>query len=96
MFCGVDKKHLKKHSQYKVHLQIKHISCYHASVEDIYVCHAVINSLVMLICVVELVPYFTQNPVSYMSYPPLNDAYLDFDVEMSFAPETTDGKQFLL
>ncbi|XP_067659130.1 basement membrane-specific heparan sulfate proteoglycan core protein-like isoform X2 [Haliotis asinina] len=38
-----------------------------------------------------LVPYFPQNPVSYMSYPPLQDVYLNFDIVMSFRPEATDG-----
>ncbi|KAL5013502.1 hypothetical protein ScPMuIL_007772 [Solemya velum] len=39
----------------------------------------------------DLVPYFPQNPVSYMSYPPLHDAYLDFDIELNLRPETLDG-----
>ncbi|XP_048238836.1 basement membrane-specific heparan sulfate proteoglycan core protein-like isoform X2 [Haliotis rufescens] len=38
-----------------------------------------------------LVPYFPQNPVSYMSYQPLQDVYLNFDIVMSFRPEATDG-----
>ncbi|ESO88861.1 hypothetical protein LOTGIDRAFT_219009 [Lottia gigantea] len=38
-----------------------------------------------------LVPYFAQNPNSYISYAPLQSAYLDFDVVLSFRPEATDG-----
>ncbi|XP_041377591.1 basement membrane-specific heparan sulfate proteoglycan core protein-like isoform X3 [Gigantopelta aegis] len=38
-----------------------------------------------------LVPYFPQNPISYISYPPMNDVYLNFDVLLSFRPEATDG-----
>ena len=40
----------------------------------------------------ELVPYFDQNPVSYVSYPTISDAYLEFSIEMSFKPQATDGK----
>ena len=39
----------------------------------------------------ELVPFFNQNPVSYMSYPTIRDAYKTFDIEISFKPQTTDG-----
>ncbi|XP_070560391.1 basement membrane-specific heparan sulfate proteoglycan core protein-like isoform X2 [Ptychodera flava] len=39
----------------------------------------------------EMIPYFVQNPVSYISYPALRDAYLQFELEISFKPETTDG-----
>ena len=42
--------------------------------------------------VVDFVPYFTQNPTSYISYDTLQDAYVDFDVEVSFIPHVTDGK----
>ncbi|XP_070207543.1 basement membrane-specific heparan sulfate proteoglycan core protein-like isoform X4 [Littorina saxatilis] len=37
------------------------------------------------------VPYFPQNPNSYMSFQPLRDVYLDLDILLSFRPETTDG-----
>ncbi|CAG5123328.1 unnamed protein product, partial [Candidula unifasciata] len=37
------------------------------------------------------VPYFQQNPVSYISYEPLRDVYLDLDILLSFRPEATDG-----
>lgn len=39
-----------------------------------------------------LVPYFQQNPVSYIEYPTIGDAYLEFDIEISFRPEVTDGE----
>jgi dystroglycan 1 len=49
------------------------------------------ESVVILEHTGEFVPYFTQNPTSYISYPTLRDAYLDFDLEMSFNPEASDG-----
>jgi len=39
-----------------------------------------------------MVPLFTQNPVSYVTYPTLRDAYLNFDIELFMKPQTTDGK----
>lgn len=61
-----------------------------------YVCTAsnrfgTTESVVILEHQGEFVPYFTQNPTSYISYPTLRDAYLDFDLELSFNPETSDG-----
>lgn len=38
-----------------------------------------------------LVPYFPQNPLSYMSFPALSDVYLELDILLSFRPEATDG-----
>ncbi|XP_012944719.1 basement membrane-specific heparan sulfate proteoglycan core protein [Aplysia californica] len=38
-----------------------------------------------------LVPYFTQNPTSYMAFQPLSEVYLDLDILLSFRPESTDG-----
>ncbi|WAR15211.1 PGBM-like protein, partial [Mya arenaria] len=38
-----------------------------------------------------LVPRFTQDPKSYIAYPPLNDVYLDFDILLSLKPESTEG-----
>jgi hypothetical protein len=38
-----------------------------------------------------IVPYFAQAPVSYISLDTLPDAYLAFDVEVSFKPENPDG-----
>ncbi|XP_060073482.1 basement membrane-specific heparan sulfate proteoglycan core protein-like [Ylistrum balloti] len=60
-----------------------------------YVCNAHnelgSNEHSMELRVGDLVPRFTQDPVSYISYPPLNDVYLDFDILLSLRPETTDG-----
>jgi dystroglycan 1 len=39
----------------------------------------------------ELIPYFEQNPESYLSYPTIDEAYRQFDIELSFKPQTTDG-----
>lgn len=39
----------------------------------------------------ELVPYFGQNPVSYLSYPGIKDAYKTFDIDLTFKPEVADG-----
>jgi hypothetical protein len=38
-----------------------------------------------------LVPYFIQNPTSYIAYRTLSDAYLEFEIEISFKPEATNG-----
>ncbi|XP_076086554.1 basement membrane-specific heparan sulfate proteoglycan core protein-like isoform X4 [Mytilus galloprovincialis] len=45
----------------------------------------------MELVVGDLVPYFPQNPVSYITYPPMNDVYLDFDILLRLKPEATDG-----
>ncbi|XP_060600902.1 basement membrane-specific heparan sulfate proteoglycan core protein-like [Ruditapes philippinarum] len=60
-----------------------------------YVCHAankhgVTDSPVNLY-VTDLVPYFSQNPNSYISYPAINDVYLDFDILLLLKPESTEG-----
>ena len=44
-----------------------------------------------LLTVSGLVPYFSQAPVSYIALDTLPDAYLAFDVEVSFRPESPDG-----
>ncbi|XP_046742518.1 basement membrane-specific heparan sulfate proteoglycan core protein [Diprion similis] len=38
-----------------------------------------------------VVPYFSQAPESYISFPPLQDAAYEFDIEVSFRPEMYDG-----
>jgi len=45
--------------------------------------------------VLELIPYFGKSPVSYASYPLIQDAYISFDIEISIKPESPDGKAFL-
>ena len=41
--------------------------------------------------VLERVPYFSQQPLSYLRYPQMKDSYKDFDIELSFKPEKADG-----
>jgi len=55
----------------------------------IFIVFASVHNL--LYSITELVPYFDQNPVSYVSYPTINDAYLKFSIEMSFKPQATEG-----
>lgn len=38
-----------------------------------------------------LVPYFSQAPLSFIELAPLMDAYLKFDIEISFRPESPNG-----
>ncbi|XP_064642804.1 basement membrane-specific heparan sulfate proteoglycan core protein-like isoform X7 [Lineus longissimus] len=38
-----------------------------------------------------LVPYFIQNPSSYIAYRTLLDAYLEFEIEIFFKPESNNG-----
>ena len=49
----------------------------------------------MNVVVSDLVPGFQQNPQSYIRYPTLRDAYLQFDIEIAFRPDATDGKFYL-
>jgi hypothetical protein len=44
-----------------------------------------------VLVVTGLVPYFAQAPVSYIALDTLPDAYLAFDIEVSFKPEAPDG-----
>nr|CAD7571475.1 unnamed protein product [Timema californicum] len=60
-----------------------------------YVCTAQ-NAMVKMdiptvLVVTGVVPYFAQAPLSYMMLPTLPDAYLKFDIEVSFKPESQDG-----
>ncbi|XP_076452135.1 basement membrane-specific heparan sulfate proteoglycan core protein-like isoform X4 [Babylonia areolata] len=60
-----------------------------------YECHASndqgVSVLPVVLVVGAFVPYFPQNPNSYMSFPPLRDVYIDLDILLSFRPEATDG-----
>jgi len=49
-----------------------------------------------MLCITELVPHFEQRDAPYIAYPGINDAYEKFDLEVSFKPETTDGRSHLL
>ena len=44
-----------------------------------------------ILVVTGVVPYFAQAPISYMQMPTLPDAYQQFDIEVSFKPESPDG-----
>ena len=44
-----------------------------------------------ILVVTGTVPYFPQQPTSYMVMPTLPDAYLAFDVQISFRPEQSNG-----
>lgn len=38
-------------------------------------------------------PYFTQNPQSYLALPTMKDAYKTFAIEITFRPDTPDGEK---
>ncbi|GFS51261.1 basement membrane-specific heparan sulfate proteoglycan core protein [Trichonephila inaurata madagascariensis] len=44
-----------------------------------------------ILIVTGVVPYFSQTPLSYMRMPTLSDAYLSFEVEIAFKPESMNG-----
>lgn len=44
-----------------------------------------------VLIVTGVVPYFAQAPLSYMQLPTLPNAYMEFDIEISFKPESSDG-----
>lgn len=60
-----------------------------------YVCHAENENgrsdTPVSLSVGDLVPRFQQDPKSYISYQPMNDVYLDFDILLSLKPESTEG-----
>ena len=60
-----------------------------------YVCTArnadEIMDIPTVLVVTGVVPYFAQAPLSYMQMPTLPDAYMQFDIEISFKPESPDG-----
>jgi hypothetical protein len=60
-----------------------------------YVCTAQNRNVKMdiptVLIVTGVVPYFAQAPTSYMALPTLPDAYLQFNIEVSFKPERADG-----
>jgi hypothetical protein len=61
-----------------------------------YVCTARNRNVKMdiptVLVVTGVVPYFAQAPTSFMALPTLPDAYLQFNIEVSFKPESSDGK----
>jgi len=48
--------------------------------------------LCVCVCNTELVPHFEQSDAAYVTYPRISDAYEQFDLEISFKPEATDGQ----
>ncbi|XP_065579048.1 basement membrane-specific heparan sulfate proteoglycan core protein-like isoform X5 [Artemia franciscana] len=44
-----------------------------------------------ILSVTGVISYFPQAPLSYIALPTLPDAYLQFDIELSFKPEVPDG-----
>lgn len=71
------------------------ISRVRAEDEGTYVCHAENENgqtdMPVSLTVGDLVPRFVQDPTSYISYQPMNDVYLDFDILLSLRPESTEG-----
>ncbi|XP_060115564.1 basement membrane-specific heparan sulfate proteoglycan core protein [Heteronotia binoei] len=62
----------------------------------IYVCTASnrqgkVTAFSMLKVRERIVPYFTQNPQSYLVLPTMKDAYKTFAIEITFRPDTPDG-----
>ncbi|XP_077167850.1 basement membrane-specific heparan sulfate proteoglycan core protein isoform X5 [Paroedura picta] len=62
----------------------------------IYVCTASnrqgrVTAFSMLKVRERVVPYFTQNPQSYLVLPTMKDAYKTFAIEITFRPDTPDG-----
>ncbi|XP_063241894.1 basement membrane-specific heparan sulfate proteoglycan core protein isoform X7 [Bacillus rossius redtenbacheri] len=60
-----------------------------------YVCTAQNENMKMdiptVLVVTGVVPYFAQAPTSYMVFPTLPDGYLEFDITVSFKPESANG-----
>lgn len=49
-----------------------------------------------VLVVTGVVPYFAQAPNSFMALPTLLEAYLNFNISISFKPERSDGTFVLL
>lgn len=45
-----------------------------------------------VLVVTGVVPYFAQAPNSFMALPTLLEAYLNFNITISFKPERSDGR----
>ncbi|XP_039364874.1 basement membrane-specific heparan sulfate proteoglycan core protein isoform X5 [Mauremys reevesii] len=62
----------------------------------IYVCTASnrqgkVTAFSMLKVRERVVPYFTQNPQTFLALPTIKDAYKKFEIQISFRPDTADG-----
>jgi hypothetical protein len=49
-----------------------------------------------VLVVTGVVPYFAQAPTSFMALPTLPDAYLQFNIEVSFKPESAHGENITI
>ena len=45
-----------------------------------------------IVVVTGIVPYFAQAPNSFVALPPLPDSFIQFNFEISFKPESSNGK----
>ncbi|XP_038076283.1 basement membrane-specific heparan sulfate proteoglycan core protein-like isoform X2 [Patiria miniata] len=63
--------------------------------EGVYICSSTnqrgTSEYPVTLTVGELIPYFTQMPMSYISFPPLRESYVVFDITISFKPEGSQG-----
>lgn len=41
-----------------------------------------------------VMPYFAQEPVSYLTLPTIKNAYKAFSIKINFRPDNVDGKKF--
>uniref|UniRef100_A0A674KFP3 Heparan sulfate proteoglycan 2 n=1 Tax=Terrapene triunguis TaxID=2587831 RepID=A0A674KFP3_9SAUR len=62
----------------------------------IYVCTASnrqgkVTTFSMLKVRERVVPYFTQNPQTFLALPTIKDAYKKFEIQITFRPDTADG-----
>uniref|UniRef100_A0A8C5F0B5 Heparan sulfate proteoglycan 2 n=1 Tax=Gopherus evgoodei TaxID=1825980 RepID=A0A8C5F0B5_9SAUR len=62
----------------------------------IYVCTASnrqgkVTAFSMLKVRERVVPYFTQNPQTFLALPTIKDAYKKFEIQITFRPDTADG-----
>ncbi|CAM4577609.1 unnamed protein product [Lepidochelys kempii] len=62
----------------------------------IYVCTASnrqgkVTAFSMLKVQERVVPYFTQNPQTFLALPTIKDAYKKFEIQITFRPDTADG-----
>ncbi|XP_046613235.1 basement membrane-specific heparan sulfate proteoglycan core protein isoform X7 [Neodiprion virginianus] len=77
--------------------QNNHLTLVNVKAEDAgtYICTASNGQtsveILQILVVTGVVPYFNQAPESYISFRPLQDAMLKFDIEVSFKPEMYDG-----
>lgn len=40
-------------------------------------------------------PYFAQEPLSYLTLPTIKNAYKTFSIKINFRPDNVDGKEML-